>query len=224
MPNDGTGYTIATCVGEGSTSDAGGSGSDRAEDLIVECYFSDRDTNALFQYMARGEFPEARGMAAAMVSSQEPETENAKPPTKLARLFASYVQLRENRLDGLQQVVDRLVEEWPGSPDVAAVRMELLARSGQHLAAAELCASVPALGVPMMASGIAYVQQRSRQYLDNVPGTGGEGLPMDGDSFSLTPELGESLEKAWKTIAPIGAGLDSRTIVTAIRLRSESGR
>jgi hypothetical protein len=210
VPSDGGCRTVVTCSMESEAFP-----DDQAESMLkIDFSFSDSDANALFQYMAQVEFLEARAMAAGIVESAAEPT-GATSPTKLAMLFAAYVQLRENRLDTLDNVLERLGKEWPRSPDVAAVRMEAYARRGNHAEASALCASLPALGIPFISSGIAYLQQRTRQFLDSLETSDS---PIAKRGFSLTPQLASELEQTWRMVTPLGSGLDSRTIITAIRL------
>ncbi|HEU0081983.1 MAG TPA: hypothetical protein VFQ87_03850 [Bradyrhizobium sp.] len=209
MPCDGVNQTVAVCFHDTAGSD------DRT--LKVEFYLLDRDSNALFQYMERGNFHEASAVATAVANYVGPKTQDAPEPSNLARLLASYVLLRENKLDALDRITTELNSQWRRSPDVAAVRMEAFARHGKHAEAAKLCASAPSLGVPMFASGIAYLQQRTRQYLDAA--MAGQPDPRnEATALVLAPAVVDQLNAALTTIAPVGAGLDSRTIVTAIRV------
>src|SRR5262249_7679263 len=117
VPSDGRTQTIAVCFNDAVNSDA-------EAPLHVEFYFPDRDTNALFHYMTRGDFHEAGAMASALARNAQLAMNDEKAPAKLAMLFAGYVLLRENRLELLAGMVDQLAANWSASPDVAAIRME----------------------------------------------------------------------------------------------------
>jgi len=210
MPCDGANYTVATCFRQAANLDPYEPDAPAPKKLAIDFFFSDPDTNTLFQYMAYGALPQAGELAAAIADHDAADTSTA--PAKLAMVFAAYVLLRKNQLDGLDRLGERLYREWPRSPDVAAIRMEIFARQGRHEKAVRLCVDGAPLGLPVIASGIAYQQQRIRRYLDTAA-RDPEGTSKDG--LFIAPEHIDTLRKNWITLAPIGARLDSRTIVTA---------
>jgi hypothetical protein len=243
VPYEKGGYSFVACFRDTDTSTAG-------EKLRIEFYFADSDTNLLFGYMSRGNFPQAGSMATAVLAAYEaqqqrkgrnesqppkdatesPERKDgsepqrlkkAKPPTTLATLLSCYVLLRENELGPLRGFLAKQPRRWSQSPDAAAIRIETYARLGRHEEAAKLCAAAPALGVPSIASGIAYVKQRIRQYIEAATDPASDGQPDD-KTFMPSPELTEKLKAAWKTFGPVGAALDLRTLVTAIRVRAST--
>jgi hypothetical protein len=211
VPYEESSYTVVACFRDPEKSDA-------KQPLRIEFYFPDLDTNALFRYMSRADFPEAGSMSSAILASYDRASDRTlKMPSKLATLFACYVLLRQNQLEPLRGFVDRLAQRWPQSPDAVAIRIETCARLGLHAEAAELCSTAPSLGVPMIASGIAYMQQRIRQYIEAATAPDGEEQP-DGPAFAPRPELTTGLKSAWNTVTSVGAGLDARTLVTAVRV------
>jgi len=219
VPYEEGSYAIVACFKDADSSDVrDAEGSDAKLTLRIDFYFPDSDANSLFRYMTRSDFPQASAMASAILAAYSRVSDHsANMPGKLATLFACYMLLRENRLDELHGVVDQLAQRWPKSPDAAAIRIETYARLGRHEEAVNLCRLAPSLGVPMLASGVAYLQQRMRQYIEAAgPPDGDE--QADEDTFAPTPEIRRDLVSAWHTVARVGACLDLRTLVTAARV------
>ena len=174
---------------------------------------------ALSQYMSRGDFSEAASMSSAILAAYAGSSDRrVKPPRKLAALFACYVLLRQNQLEPLRGFVERLAVDWPNSPDAVAIRIETYARVGLHEKAANLCTCAPSLGVPTVASGIAYMQQRMRQYIEAARPQEDEEL-LPNLAFLRRPDFAAQLESAFTVVARAGSRLDSSMLVTAARVR-----
>jgi hypothetical protein len=200
-------YTVALCF-----NDAGNAaGPDSKPALRVEFFYPDSEANGLARYMRGSDFSQATQMAASILTScRAGAGDGKKPPMMLTTLFACYVLLRSNELEPLRDFVEDLGSRWPNQPDATAIRIETYARLGRHPDAQKLCAEAAGNGVPTIASGIAYVQQRIRQYLE------AEQDPDEPD-FAEGP-LTEKLKAALKKIAPVSMRLDLRTLVTAVEL------
>jgi hypothetical protein len=200
-------YTVALCFNDAAN--AGGTDSKPA--LHVEFFYPDSEANGLARYMRGSDFSQATQMAASILTScRAGGGDGKKAPMMLTTLFACYVLLRSNELEPLRGFVDELGARWPDQPDATAIRIETYARLGRHPDAQKLCAEAAGNGVPTIASGIAYVQQRIRQYLE------AEQDPDEPD-FDEGPQT-DKLKAALKKIAPVSMRLDLRTLVTAVEL------
>ena len=61
-----------------------------------------------------------------------------KRHSPLLAVLGAYVLLRANELEGMDVWTDNLVQWFPWLPDVLAVRIEYLARQGNHMTASKL--------------------------------------------------------------------------------------
>ena len=82
-----------------------------------------------------------------------------KKRSLLRAVLGAYVLLRANELDGMDLWTSNLVSWFPWLPDALALRVEYLARDGEHAAALKL---LPSDGQRNMGNAVVPVRRRIR--------------------------------------------------------------
>ncbi len=104
-----------------------------------------------------------------------------KRRSPLRAILGAYVLLRANELDQMGPWTRNLVNWCQWLPDALAVRVECLARNGEHSDAVRLLLDVPSWGVPWFRSGIGYLEKRAKIYANVASGKRSEFRLSDDD-------------------------------------------
>lgn len=159
--------------------------------------------NALFLYVGNGLLAESKRLSLALVDSGTP------PASMLQSVLALYVLLRANALSSVDPSLDRLLALAPDMPDTYAVCAEIRARQGRHEEAVAALRTGCELGCPWFRSGLSYLLERLRLYLEIDAGP---------STFSLRPD-DRDRARAWKAgLERIALRLDMSAMFTTFRL------
>ena len=140
--------------------------------------FSD-EVNTLLSFVEAGILTNMMTVATEMVKRIERGAGEA-PLSIMGGITGSYILLRNNALDSVEDWLTQLDRLEPGLPDVEALRVELLGRMGRHDEAVELLRRMVKGRAPWFRAGLSYLLERLRLYVDvtNNPN----------DPFALSPE------------------------------------
>ena len=123
-------------------------------------------TNAFLSFVRRGERAVARDLSLRGLLEQAEALAYGKSESPLGAVLGLYVLLRINGLDGLEDWTRNLYDFFPWLPDTLAIRVEYLARSGEHRHAVELLRHADLRGGPWFRSGMNYLLDRLGLYLE----------------------------------------------------------
>jgi hypothetical protein len=118
----------------------------------------------------------------------------------IGAVVGAYVLLRLGQIERLHSWTEHLFNSFAWLPDAAAIRMEHLARVGQHTDAWEILQQISERGLPFFGDGLSLVVNRLREYAalskDDRPEARAMSLP------------GEKVEALQKLIRPFAAFAD----------------
>jgi hypothetical protein len=123
------------------------------------------ETNTLLSFVENGVLTEMWAVSEDLVQQGERAMYGAGGSV-LRAVTGAYVLLRANALDGLDAWLATLAGVAPGVPDVPILRAELLARLGMHDDALDCLRTAIAGQVPWFRSGLSYMLERVRLYID----------------------------------------------------------
>jgi hypothetical protein len=126
--------------------------------------FNDGELNSFLDFVQNYRATEARSLSRSLLKQSE-ESLVATKPAALRAALAAYVLLRANELEALDRSTDLLLTNCPWLPDANAIRIEYLARVGEHYRASRQILDLSNYGAPWFRSGIAYVAERARLYV-----------------------------------------------------------
>jgi hypothetical protein len=167
--------------------------------LELKFDFNDGETNSFFDFVQNDQALEARSLGRSIIDQSEQFLMD-KRRSPLRAILGAYVLLRANEVDGMDRWTANLVTYFPWMPDALAVRVEYLARNGEHSAASRLLLDVPQWGTPWFRSGIGYLEKRAKLYA-SVAASNNSGLELgDGDL--------KKLQKISEVFGELAAALD----------------
>ncbi len=135
----------------------------RPEQIELKFDFNDGELNSFFDFIQNDQALEARSIGHSIImQSEHYMMEKRRSP--LLAILGAYVLLRANELEGMDIWTRNLVGYFDWLPDALAVRVEYLARNGQHSDALQLLLQVPKWGTPWFRSGIGYLEKRAKIY------------------------------------------------------------
>lgn len=178
------------------------------DDVEVKLDFGDGELNSFFDFIKNDQAQAARTIGQSMVARSE-QFMMDKRRSPLLAVLGAYVLLRANELDGMGVWTDNLVKWFPWLPDSVAVRIEYLARQGDHTTASKLLLDVPNRGVPWFRSGVGYLEGRSRIYA-TVGVRERSRLPLADDELA-------KIERIAKTFGELATALDMTQWSTVLR-------
>jgi hypothetical protein len=123
------------------------------------------ETNSLLAFVENGVLTEMLAVSEDMVNQGERAMYGAGGSV-LRAVTGAYVLLRGNALDGLDAWLQTLSVLSPALPDVPILRAELLARLGMHEEALALLRVAIGGRLPWFRSGLSYMLERVRLYID----------------------------------------------------------
>lgn len=150
-------------------------------DVDVNFDFKDGELNAFYDFIRNDQAQGARTIGQSIIAQSEQFIMD-KERSPLRALLGAYVLLRANELEGMDVWTDNLVNWFTWLPDALAVRVEYLARKGDHAKASKLLLDAPNRGVPWFRSGIGYLESRSRVYA-SVGASKRSSLPLADDEL-----------------------------------------
>ena len=123
------------------------------------------EANTLLAFVENGVLTEMWTVSEDMVNQGECAMYGAGSSI-LRAVTGAYVLLRANHLDGLDAWLRTLAEAAPSLPDIAILRAEMLARLGMHEDALALLRGAIGGRCPWFRSGLSYMLERVRLYID----------------------------------------------------------
>ncbi|MCQ8130362.1 hypothetical protein [Methylomonas rivi] len=138
----------------------------------VSIFFQDSELTAFLRYIHHSNALEAADFARSYVGrcigAGSSELKSLK--SWLGPVLGCYVLLRRNELNGLDECTSNLLRLARHVPDVLALRVEYLARIGEHAEAANQLVELESFGCPWFRSGIEYLRDRVRSYEQGMEG------------------------------------------------------
>ncbi|MBC7519728.1 MAG: hypothetical protein H7268_01345 [Sandarakinorhabdus sp.] len=123
------------------------------------------EANTLLAFVENGVLTEMWTVSEDMINQGERAMYGAGSSI-LRAVTGAYVLLRANHLDGLDAWLRTLAEAAPSLPDIAILRVEMLARLGMHEDALALLHDAIGGRCPWFRSGLSYMLERVRLYID----------------------------------------------------------
>jgi hypothetical protein len=123
------------------------------------------ETNSLLSFVENGVLTEMWALSEDMVNQGERAMYGAGGSV-LRAVTGAYVLLRANAPEGLDAWLATLAGLSPALPDVPVLRAELLARLGMHEEALALLRVAIGGRLPWFRSGLSYMLERVRLYID----------------------------------------------------------
>jgi hypothetical protein len=131
--------------------------------LALNFDFRDGESNSFLDFIQNDRAFEARSISQSIIAqSEQYMMDKGKSP--LRAVLGAYVLLRANELDGMDSWTSNLLHRCTWLPDVLAIRIEYLARNGQHSDAVRLMLQLPDWGTPWFRSGVGYLDNRAKVY------------------------------------------------------------
>lgn len=177
-------------------------------EVAVKIDFENGDLNSFFDFVRNDQAQGARTISQTMIARSEGYMMD-KGHSPLLAVLGAYVLLRANELEGMDVWTANLVEWFAWLPDALAVRIEYLARQGDHATASKLLLEAPSRGVPWFRSGIGYLESRSRIYA-SVGASRREALPLDDAEIAKIGVIA-------KTFGELASALDMTQSTTVLR-------
>src|SRR5262245_4298369 len=123
-------------------------------------------TNTFLSFVRRGERAVARDLSLRGVRDEAGRLAEGKTESPLGAVLGVYVLLRINELEGSDECTANLCSFFPWLPDALAIRVEYLARCGEHQRAVEVLRNADMRGGPWFRSGMNYLLDRLGLYLE----------------------------------------------------------
>ena len=158
--------------------------------LNLKFDFNDGELNSFFDFVRNDQTMEARSVGQSIIAQSE-QFMMDKKQSPLRAILGAYVLLRANELDGMDLWTRNLVNFFPWLPDVLPVRVEYLARNGEHVDAFKLLLEAPKWGTPWFRSGLSYLEKRARIYA-SVAGRS-QDLPASADEIKKIQQIAKAL-------------------------------
>ena len=141
-------------------------GTSSAERPSLDYDFGSLRTNAFLHFIRRGERAVSRELSRQELVSQAEALAYGKTESPLGAALGLYVLLRVNELDDVDVWTRNLFERFQWLPDALAIRVEYLARTGEHTEAVRLLLqNLPLFRCPWFRSGVVYLFERLRLYV-----------------------------------------------------------
>ncbi|WP_291869129.1 hypothetical protein [Bradyrhizobium sp.] len=155
---------IAVPVDQGRSTTVQWELNSRTEELKLRFDFNEGELNSFFDFIRSDQAREARAIGQSIIAQSERYmTDRTQSP--LRAILGAYVLLRADELDGMNLWTGNLVNWCGWSPDALALRIEYLARAGDHEEALKLLLKVPNCGTPWFRSGVGYLEKRAKLYV-----------------------------------------------------------
>ena len=169
------------------------------DQIEVKFDFGDGAVNSFFDFIQSDQFSEARSIGQSIIMQAE-QFLIEKNRSPLRAILGAYVLLRANAIDGMNLWTKNLVTYCDWLPDALAVRVEYLARNGEHFDALQLLLQTSRWGTPWFRSGVAYLEKRASIY---------SAIAADKRAdFSLKDEDVKKLERIATVFSELATGLD----------------
>ncbi|HEV7409516.1 MAG TPA: hypothetical protein VGO01_13610 [Bradyrhizobium sp.] len=181
----------------------------KTEELKLHFDFNDGELNSYFDFIRNDQTLEARSIGQSIITQSE-QFMNDKRRSPLRAVLGAYVLLRANELDRMDEWTGNLLNLCGWLPDVLAVRVEYLARVGQHAEALKLLLNVANSGAPWFRSGVGYLEKRAKLYV-NVAATKQSSLQINQDDLSRIKQIAE-------VFGELAAALDMSQSTSVLRL------
>ena len=123
------------------------------------------EANALLDFVDSGALTDMQSVTAPMIERGAAGMLDAQF-SLLRGTLGAYVMLRANNVEKLEPWLEEMGEKAPGLSDLRIMRAELLGRLGRHAEAVEEIKIALVSLCPWFRSGIAYLLDRLRLYLD----------------------------------------------------------
>ncbi len=162
--------------------------------------FRSADIDNLLEFVTQGHSDSARVISQSIVHQAENLLMN-KQQSPLLAVVGGYVLLRANELDGLDAWTQHLLGLVNDIlPDARILRVETLARLGNHSEAVNVLGSGASLRMPWFRSGVGYLSQRLELYLKYSE--------TPSKSLSLSQVQRETFAKVLRAIKRVSWALD----------------
>lgn len=181
----------------------------KTEELKLHFDFNDGELNSFFDFIRNDQTLEARSIGQSIIAQSE-QFMNDKKRSPLRAVLGAYVLLRANELDRMDVWTGNLLSLCGWLPDVLAVRVEYLARVGEHAEALKLLLNVPNSGAPWFRSGVGYLEKRAKLYV-NVAAT-------KQDSLQINPNDLPRIKQIADVFGELAAALDMSQSTSVFRL------
>jgi hypothetical protein len=168
------------------------------------------ETNAFLSFVRRGERAVARELSLRGARDKAGMLAEGKSESPLGAALGVYVLLRINEVDDLEECTDNLCRFFPWLPDGLAVRVEYLARTGQHEKAVALLRDADLRGGPWLRSGMNYLLDRLGLYLEITD-------PEERAKLGITHEVAETLRRRKRGLRLLCRRLDPSETVAVYR-------
>jgi hypothetical protein len=178
------------------------------ERLELKFDFKDGELNSFFDFIHNDQALEARSISQSIIAQSEQYIMDKKR-SPLRAILGAYVLLRANELDYMDVWTSNLVERCSWLPDALAVRVEYLARNGEHSAALRLLLEVQKWGTPWFRSGIGYLEKRAKLYASVANAKRPDLLVRDDDLAKV--------QRIAVVFSELAAALDMTQTTTALR-------
>ncbi|MBV8356697.1 MAG: hypothetical protein JO189_02000 [Deltaproteobacteria bacterium] len=166
-------------------------------------------TNAFLGFIRRGERAMAEQLSLQSLSEQAHELAFGKSESPIGATLGLYVLLRINEVDRVEPWTQNLYNRFSWLPDALAIRVEYLARSGDHKSAVDLLRIANLCGGPWFRSGMNYLLDRLALYVD---------LEEDERAdIGITPEVIDTLSRQRRNLRLICRYLDPAETVCTFR-------
>ena len=173
------------------------------------------EANAFVEFVNHGLLDQSRAITADLVAGGE-DALREQETSALRAMLGAYVLLRANTLDGFEDWIARLAELMPQVPDVHIVRMEALSRLGKHGEAIAALRIAVTRGCPWFRSGISYLLERLRLYIEVDAETS--------DAFNLTKDDRARFMKSKTRLENMARRLDCASLFAAFCIPGETPR
>jgi hypothetical protein len=206
---------IAVPVDDGRSTTVQWELNSKTEELKLHFDFNDGELNSFFDFIRNDQTLEARSIGASIIAQSE-QFMNDKRRSPLRAVLGAYVLLRANELDGMDLWTSNLLNWCGWLPDALAVRVEYLARVGNHVEALQLLLNAADYGTPWFRSGVGYLEKRAKLYV-NVAATKQSSLQIrQGDLPRIT--------RIAEVFGELAAALDmsQSTTVCRVELRTDT--
>jgi hypothetical protein len=180
----------------------------KTEKLDLSFDFNDGDTNSFFDFIQNDQALEARSLGQSIIAQSEQYMIDKKR-SPLRAVLGAYVLLRANELSGMDLWTNNLINWCKWLPDAVAVRIEFLARNGNHSDAVSLLLNISQWGTPWFRSGIGYLEKRAKLYA-GVAVSKSSDLKLGSDDL-------EKLRRTALVFSGLVAALDMAQTTTVLR-------
>jgi hypothetical protein len=157
--------------------------------LNLKFDFNDGELNSFFDFVRNNQTMEARSVGQSIIAQSE-QFMMDKKRSPLRAILGAYVLLRANELENMDLWTRNIVRFFPWLPDALPVRVEYLARNGEHVDAFKLLLEAPNWGTPWFRSGLSYLEKRAKIYASVA---GDSDLPASADEIKKIQQIAKAL-------------------------------